>query len=338
MKSKRLFGFALPVLFLAAAAANAACVPVDTVPYTITQSGFYCLTKDLGVNGNAIAIAASHVDLDFQGHTLVDTSAQAPSTGVTFASTESVAGDVKVHNGVLDGFLTGILLTKTDSNLETSNLVVDNMTVQNSRLRGIAVFGSAVTVTNNRVYNTRNRIVATGIMISSTLHPGLGASNRALVQNNDIKNTYVTEPSQYASAVGLMVDYYIDVQIRSNQITNTWVPIQAPNGYAIGLDIDQTNGVCAGVCASVPTGALLIEDNRVAADIPTMRLANTNSVGIRVRYPSDHAIVSGSTVVRFTTGIDVSGGAWPNTPPVLLVRNKVLGAATPTRGGLLLPE
>jgi hypothetical protein len=338
MKSKRLLGFALPVLFLTAASAKAACVSIDSLPYTITQSGFYCLTKDLTVNGSGIDIAVSHVDLDFQGHTIVDTSTQAPTTGVTFASTEAVATNVKVHNGGLNGFLTGILLTKTGSNIETSNLVVDNMTVQNSRLRGIVVYGSAVTVTNNRVYNTRNRSVATGIEIRSTMHPGFQASNRALVQNNDIRNTYVTEASQYAYAVGLDVGYYIDMQIRGNQIRNTWVPMQAADGYAIGMAIDQTNGVCAGPCATVPSGALLLEDNQVVADIPTAKLANTNSIGIRVRAPSDHAIVSGSMVMRFTTGIDVSAGAWPNTPAVLLLRNRIFGATTPTRGGIFLPE
>ncbi|HEU4653218.1 MAG TPA: right-handed parallel beta-helix repeat-containing protein [Steroidobacteraceae bacterium] len=342
MKSKRILGLALPVLFLAAATAKAACIPIDTIPYVIAQSGFYCVTRDLTANFtdqvNAITISVSHVDLDFQGHTVSDTSTQAASVGVLFASFEAIATDVKVHGGTLDGFLDGIRMTTTSANTETSNFVVDNMTVRNSRLRGIVVYGSAVTVTNNHVYNTHHSAAATGIEIRSTMHPGFKASNRALIQNNEIRDTYVTQASQYASAVGLDVGYYIDMQIRGNLITNTWVPLQAPNASAIGMDIDQTDGVCAGPCASVPSGALLVEDNRVSADFATIKVANTNSTGVRVRYPSDHAIISGSTVIRYTTGIDVSSGAWPNTPAVLLLRNKILAAVTPTKGGLFLPE
>ncbi len=64
--------------------------PIFSVPFTITESGKYCLTKNVTYSGSsaAIVIAANNVSLDLANHSITLTS---PSTGISIANVNEVA-------------------------------------------------------------------------------------------------------------------------------------------------------------------------------------------------------------------------------------------------------
>ena len=71
---KRLFArFALAAGAMLLSVASYGQTPINSVPYTISQSGTYVLNKDLfytPLSGVAITINSGNVNLDFAGHSL----------------------------------------------------------------------------------------------------------------------------------------------------------------------------------------------------------------------------------------------------------------------------
>jgi len=337
---KTYMGCAL-LLMMIIGKAQAACTPISTAPYTISQSGFYCLTNNVTVNNdNGIVIMASHVDLDLQGHSITSAGAVTRGIiGVHFYTYETgAAGDITIHNGVVDGFTNGVLTSYTTNNTTVAGITIDNMTIRNSKSRGLVVYASNITITNNRIYATRAANFATGIEVKSNLPISSSASNRAVITGNQIVDTTVTQGTDpYSMAEGLSVGYFADILIRGNTVTNTWVPVINANESAIGINVDATGGFCNNACTSVPTAGLLVEDNSLMIDIATSRKAS-KSTGIRIIRAGSHAIVRNSVILRHTTGIDASGFMWPNTPPVLMLDNGIYGAVTPIKGGVTLPK
>ena len=76
--------------------------PIDTLPFTISQSGSYYLTKNLqftAASGNAIAITVSNVTLDLMGFTLSSSSAV---TGDAIRISPGLR-EISIINGVIAG-------------------------------------------------------------------------------------------------------------------------------------------------------------------------------------------------------------------------------------------
>ena len=90
---------------------------INSVPYTISQSGSYVLNKDLlytSPTGTAITITSGNVTLDFAGH-LLDGLGGGPGTiaaGVQIGSDNdpSTYSNVTIKNGTIVGFSIGITL------------------------------------------------------------------------------------------------------------------------------------------------------------------------------------------------------------------------------------
>lgn len=102
--------------------------PISSLPFTITESGSYYVTKNLTLdtpNGNGIIIQLDDdvllkidVTLDLNGFTL----AGAGSTGVGILMSSNT-GSVKIRNGVVRDWGTGIYVTGNTVQLETLAVV-----------------------------------------------------------------------------------------------------------------------------------------------------------------------------------------------------------------------
>ena len=153
-------------LFLAAAllapgAAHAACTALDTLPTTIKAPGEYCLARDYAVNmasGNLIVIATNGVTLDCAGHALRNSATSASST--SNAITMNSRNDIVVKNcRIIGGFNTGINVAQNNA-LPNKNYYVtiaDNY-IAGPTLHGIRAYGSALEITNNRIYDVGGQL------------------------------------------------------------------------------------------------------------------------------------------------------------------------------------
>ena len=79
---------------------------ISSVPYTITQPGFYFLTGNLTYNGalNAITVSANNVTLDLMGFSLSYTGSASQPNGIYMSG----RSNVEVRNGSVTGFYTGV--------------------------------------------------------------------------------------------------------------------------------------------------------------------------------------------------------------------------------------
>jgi hypothetical protein len=331
---------------IAASAAHADCIAISTVPYSISQSGSYCVTADLSValtDGEAIAILASNVDLDFQGHQIKNTitpSSSARVAGVRLVSQSSL-DNVTVHNGSLHLFSFGITNYAPGYNVQASNLTVDQMTITSSRFRAISLDAANLRITKNTissVIGSNQGAVGIDLWCCGSV-ANLTASNRAVVQGNTISGVRVTakNPDGTAAssyAVGIHVSGFPDILIRDNAVYGVMVPPTALDGsLLVGIQVDQMNGG-----DSYRIGGLIVQDNVVQNNSIYVRNSQTKSNGIMIGFPGDHAIVTGSTIIGMSTGINANNGSLPNTPAVLLLNNVITGATTPIIGGVTLPQ
>ena len=206
----------------ASAGAPDNCQIISSVPFTISSSGHYCLTGNLGTSattGAAISITANNVTLDFQGFRLGGLGA-GPDTE---AAGVSAIGrrNITVRNGVVRGFAVGIALTNppvllTSSPIESasSGHLIENNLIDSSTQGGILVGGVGVTVKNNRVVNTQRDDTA---MVPLAVMPQL------------------VGPFRPRGITALNVN---DGLIQGNHVSGTF----SPNG-AYGIEIAQSNGV-----------------------------------------------------------------------------------------------
>jgi hypothetical protein len=74
--------------------------PITSVPYTISQSGSYYLTKNLTSTGTAITISADNVTIDLCGFTLTG-----PGSGATYGIyINMVRKNIEIHHGTIKNF------------------------------------------------------------------------------------------------------------------------------------------------------------------------------------------------------------------------------------------
>jgi hypothetical protein len=339
----------------AASAAHADCIPISSVPYTISQSGSYCVTADLAValsdNQQAITVLASDVDIDFQGHLIQNTATASTWTaGVqlrSWMSANNVVNNVTVHNGLLYFFEIGVDSRNSSASM-TSNVTVDHMTIMYSRVTGIQLQAANPRVTNNTVNFVMGSTSVTGIWVADNSVKNMTASNRAVVQGNGVGGIRSSGKmpdgtvAQMASAVGIAVGGFPDILIRDNAVYGVFMPNLTPDwspttyARASGISISQ-------LVEPYRVAGLIVQDNTVVNNVLYIKNAKTNSVGIVINNPGDHAIVTGSNITGMNTGLETGYVVLPGTPPVLFLNNTITGATTPinvgpTNGGVTLPQ
>jgi hypothetical protein len=136
------------------------CTAVSAVPAIIDTPGVYCLTADLEFApplGAAIRIEASDVLLDLNGHTL---SGPGASGTQAYGILADERANVRVRNGVVRGFNSGIFLTGSPSYLTYLGYVVEDIRAEHNTEVGIDVEGRASVVRHNLVLATGGTDVA----------------------------------------------------------------------------------------------------------------------------------------------------------------------------------
>jgi hypothetical protein len=121
--------------YVIAAGPTAVGTKITTVPYTISNPGFYYLTGNLtysGTPGNAITVNASHVTIDLMGFSLTN-AGDLNAFGIYMSGKTNV----EVRNGTVRSFAMGI---REDSNVNGGNHRVINVRAE-ANLSGISLAG-----------------------------------------------------------------------------------------------------------------------------------------------------------------------------------------------------
>jgi hypothetical protein len=250
-------------LLVAAAvqAQPAECHRINVVPFTISRPGNYCLVRSLStaiVSGAAVTIAASDVVLDLQGFTL-DGSAAGDGTE-TYGIRADGRRDVRVRNGIVRGFFTGITLCNGSS---SQGCAIEGITAENNTYGGIGAGGRGALVRGNRVIRTggSTSAMASGHAVGIELG---GAGSRAL--DNDVVDTLaaattfawgihvvyadgaVVEDNRVSGGSGLesfgiIVPFSQDVLVVDNRVARTTVGVAYTSGATGPYRDNLTSGV-----------------------------------------------------------------------------------------------
>lgn len=175
---------------------------INSVPYTITKPGHYCLRGGLSTaitSGAAITIDADFVWVDMNNFVL-DGSAAGPATEAEGIVT-SGRRNLTVRNGTVRGFFNGVRLFTNQSG---ANYTVENIRADANTITGIAVFG-----TGNGQHVIRNNVVAdTG---GSTIPGHVSAFAIQLSGDGNVVNNEVLHVFGDASAGGTGTAFVLDV-------------------------------------------------------------------------------------------------------------------------------
>jgi hypothetical protein len=108
--------------------------PTTSLPYTISQPGFYYLTGNISYSGTgqAIYITTSEVTLDLMGFSISGPGSGGTAEGV--AITNLMINNVEVRNGQVKNFYYGVDSAAGNRNVRFSNLKVSGC---NTGIRGV---------------------------------------------------------------------------------------------------------------------------------------------------------------------------------------------------------
>lgn len=156
--------------------------PISSLPFTISLSGSYYLTKNLNVtSGDAITITSSGVTLDLNGFNITSTASPAAGTGILIASglidiaifNGHIRGAITYGGGIYSGsgFGSGIFYSGT----KPSNVRVIGVSVSGVMVHGIYLADFNSTVVQGCTVNTAgsNGITAASVSESSADNCGL---------------------------------------------------------------------------------------------------------------------------------------------------------------------
>ena len=166
----------------------ALCVPILTVPITITAQGNYCLVRNLSTaqaTGAAVTVASDFVSVNMHGFKIGGGAAGlgTQAVGVYALNRKNVA----IRNGNLRGFLQGIFLQDTSGTFTASQGdLVEDMRMDENTLAGIHVQGRGSVVRRNLV-STTGGTTALGANVTTYGILSEGAGARVLL--NDVTDT-----------------------------------------------------------------------------------------------------------------------------------------------------
>jgi hypothetical protein len=165
------------------------CSPIAVAPIRILASGVYCLVRDLTTDiqaGVAISIEADNVALSLNRHSLIGTAGTSTqAVGIYTADHRNV----RIQQGVVRGFSTGILLAATPPYLTPQGYRVQNVRAEANTYAGIWVEGMANTVSRTTVVRTSG---TTALGADVDAYGIVAKGPRALLANNHVEHTYGT--------------------------------------------------------------------------------------------------------------------------------------------------
>ncbi len=265
------------------AAINAVRTPINSLPYTISQSGSYYVTGNLDGSSGGITILSSDVTLDLMGFTL-DGGGSINDEGIYI----SIVDNVTIKNGAIRGFGThGISQSATSGGIPGNNTRILNMRVIDN--------GSLTSYTSGIITNAPNSLVS-GCTVMG--HPGNGirVSETATVRNNLVHSNGRSGISRGSLIVGNVVsnngnggsNIYdaIDTSnavIRNNVVKNNqYSGISGPNLLVENNLLDSNN-----LAEDASKGGIVVNgDSRVVDNV----LKGNKMNGIRV-VNSGNAII-----------------------------------------------
>jgi hypothetical protein len=209
---------------------------ITSLPYTISNPGFYYLTGNLTYTGtgNGITVASDDVTIDLMGFRIIGPGSNGNSFGITLYDGTNNHNNVEVRNGTLSGWQYGInSVTNQSIRNRALNLRVENCSygifLVNSVVKGCIVEAST---TGIDIFGG----VASGNLISNC---GFGINGHGTVIHNSI----------YSCSEG------ISCQNASSIIGNT---IVATTGTTYGINIATTAPVLVTQNAVSVTGTPFI--------------------------------------------------------------------------------
>lgn len=250
---------ALSLLGLSAAARaeTTDCTEITALPFTITQSGIYCLKASQQVAGVGIFVVANDVVIDLNGHVITNTG----TGGGISIITQATQSNVTVRNGTIRGGTEAV-------NLTGPGHLVERLRVEGTNTGGIAIVGPGATVRNNVITgvtgpaccNTSIFVVGYGarIMDNEILEIGLSAGGEAngikagdvnggVISGNIIANPRPDKNGGYPAGIliGPFGDSNMRVRVFGNHITN----------------------MGTGVFVTTPSNTTLLKDNVVSGTV-----------------------------------------------------------------------
>ena len=227
MNLKNVFLITGIMVFTAVAQAETVkCRPISRLPYTITLSGVYCLSKNLpflvsgipAFSGTAITITTDDVILDLNGHVLSNDGAN--NTTQTHAIDVSGHSNIVVKNGMVRGFQYGISLQGGGE-----NNVVENIEADANLLIAITNDSAYGIVRNNRVTNTGN-----SSFLSEFAYGICATGDHVRILNNSVSGVNATGAGE-AYGIGCTTGTPTHAIIRDNMISD----ISSLTGAKVGI-------------------------------------------------------------------------------------------------------
>lgn len=238
------------------------CTPITYLPYNISTPGNYCLTSNLetsNTSGQAIAVYADNVVLDFNGYKIDNTPAGASTTA---HGIWAFGKDFVVKNGTVKAFYTGIQAGGGTST------VIEDMTFDQNAYMSILMNGSGIIARRNHVVNAgiigiyavgKGNVIADNQIYNFGLKATSGTPPYGILLSSDFKgNVYkniISNPQLGTeSSMGIAVFGASTVLINDNEIMNTRYGIfytstatgKYKNNTTLGVTTPYTGGTSTG--------------------------------------------------------------------------------------------
>jgi hypothetical protein len=190
---------------------------VDSLPYTITAQGHYCLRKNLSTaitTGAAVDIQSDFVTLDLNGFKIGGGAAGLDTATVGVTSTDRK--NVIVRNGNIRGFRIAVSLGDVAG--ASQGNIVENIQADENTLGGILVAGRGNLVKGCRIVSTGNATIDTTSGRATYGIVAVGDLNE--IVDNSVQETIPTALTGDGSAHGIWVEGGLGTSIRDNRVGN----------------------------------------------------------------------------------------------------------------------
>jgi hypothetical protein len=114
--------------YVIAGGAKVVGTPINSLPFTITDRGFYYLTKNLTTATNGIIVCSHDVTIDLMGFTINGPSPLSDYSGISVSTSSDGVFNVTIRNGTIRNFSKGINAPRTTQSMQLST--ISNITIR----------------------------------------------------------------------------------------------------------------------------------------------------------------------------------------------------------------
>jgi hypothetical protein len=247
---------------------SALCLPIVSLPYTISAQGNYCLIQNLSTaitSGNAITVNSDFVNIDVKGFKIGGGGA-GPGTranGVYALNHKNIT----IKNGNIRGFFRAVFLEDNSGSFNVSQgHLVQGVRADENTYTGIEVQGRGNVVRSNQVVTTTGTTFFGANADAYGIHT-LGSGVRIL--NNDVTDTV---PQGSGAGLAIAVDHAEGTVIEKNRVGNS----VAGNTYGVA--------VVSGDDVTVASNRIAIMQFGVYYDAATGKYRRNLTSGVAVPY------------------------------------------------------